>query len=133
MSHVLDASALLAWLGEEPGAEVVDRSLHGSVISTVNLGEVFLSSPGLAPGGTAAHLRSLGVHIEPLTVQLAWQQAQVPNKVTYRRDDGESKTWRLGWGDRTVAALGHLLELPILTGDRTLAALGDPYRFELFR
>lgn len=37
---VLDASAVLALLQDEPGAEVVERVLPGSVLSTVNLAEV---------------------------------------------------------------------------------------------
>jgi ribonuclease VapC len=37
---VLDASALLAYLGNEPGADVVaDAIAGGATISTVNLGE----------------------------------------------------------------------------------------------
>lgn len=133
MTYALDASALLAWFEQEPGADLVDAALPGSVVATVSLGEVFGRSPGLNPGETAVRLRSLGVRLQPLTVHLAWQQAQVPNQVTYERDDGETKRWRLGWGDRTVAALGLLFEVPVLTSDRTLAALGHPYRFELFR
>lgn len=133
MTYALDASALLAWLEEEPAADLVEAALPGSVLATVSLGEVFLRSPDLDSGDMAARLRALGVRVQPLTVQLARQQARVPNQVEYRRDDGQTKRWRLGWGDRTVAALGLLFELPILTSDRTPAALGSPYRFELFR
>lgn len=40
-STILDASALLAYLRDEPGADVVaDAVATGAVISTVNLGEV---------------------------------------------------------------------------------------------
>ncbi len=38
--YVLDASALLALLNDEPGAAVVSRHFAESVISTVNLAEV---------------------------------------------------------------------------------------------
>ena len=39
-SVVLDASALIALLRSEPGAEVVRKSLAGAVISAVNYSEV---------------------------------------------------------------------------------------------
>ena len=37
---ILDASAVLALLGNEPGAELVQRMLPDSVILSVNLAEV---------------------------------------------------------------------------------------------
>ena len=37
---VMDASALLALLNEEPGADVVGEALLGAIISAVNLSEV---------------------------------------------------------------------------------------------
>ncbi|MGI8575974.1 MAG: PIN domain-containing protein [Egibacteraceae bacterium] len=130
---MLDASALLAWFDNEPDADAVEAAFVDSVVSTVTLGEVFRISPGLQPDETASRLRALGVDIRPLDVTLAWHQAQVPNQVDYRRDDGVTRKHRLGWGDRVVAALALLEGVSVLTSDRTLAALGDPYRFELFR
>ena len=42
MAPVLDVSALLAHLRDEPGADVVGEAIaSGAVISTVNLAEVF--------------------------------------------------------------------------------------------
>jgi PIN domain nuclease of toxin-antitoxin system len=53
---VLDASALLAWLVQERGAEVVGDYLPRAVISSVNLSAVLCrgQGPGLSPrsGGT---------------------------------------------------------------------------------
>ncbi len=45
----IDASALLALLNEEPGADVVAQALPGAVISAVNLSEVVakLSQAGM--------------------------------------------------------------------------------------
>ncbi len=56
---VLDASALLAYLNEEPGAEVVEKSLAaGSAIGTVNWAEVLSKAmeTGIAPETLAAEL-----------------------------------------------------------------------------
>lgn len=129
----MDTSALLAWLWEEEGAEAVSEALAGSVVSTVTLGELFRCAPHVDPDRFAVRLRALDVDIQPLTLRLAWLQAQVPNLVEFERDDRRTGQWRLEWGDRTVAALGLLRDLPVLTSDRTLTALGDPYRISLFR
>lgn len=40
MTVILDASALLAYLQDEPGSEAVDKVLAESVISSVNWAEV---------------------------------------------------------------------------------------------
>ena len=37
---MIDASAVLAWLRDEPGADTVARRLDGSFLSAVNLSEV---------------------------------------------------------------------------------------------
>ena len=65
---VLDASAVLALLQDEPGAQLVERFLAGSVLSTVNLAEVVgklvdaaLPTQSLVPALTAA-----GVNLTPL-------------------------------------------------------------------
>lgn len=42
--HVLDASALLALLAEEPGADEVEELLDGAAMATVNLSEVLQKS-----------------------------------------------------------------------------------------
>ena len=40
MNSILDASALLEMLNDEPGADVIEPLLHSSVMSTVNIAEV---------------------------------------------------------------------------------------------
>ena len=70
---VLDASALLAVLGEEPGGELVEPLLDGGVISTVNWSEVMgrYSDLGLGTAGRAAEIESLGVSLSPFTSRQA--------------------------------------------------------------
>ncbi len=62
VNRVLDASALLAWLREEPGAEYVERALDGARISAVNLSEVLQKSlaAGLTPMETSPLPEDLG-------------------------------------------------------------------------
>ena len=68
---VIDASAVLAWLRDEPGADTVAGRLDGSFLSAVNLSEVLqnhlavgtLSRPEAA--GFAGDLASLGLSVVP--------------------------------------------------------------------
>lgn len=70
---ILDASALLAVLGDEPGAEVVAPLLDGAVISTVNWSEVLARYVrlGLETEGRAAAIESLGVGFAAFTTRQA--------------------------------------------------------------
>lgn len=65
--EVLDASALLALLQKEPGAENV--RLEGSVINSVNFAEVVQKSiaKGKPVRGLLAELRLLGLEVIPFT------------------------------------------------------------------
>jgi ribonuclease VapC len=64
-SAVLDASAILAVLNSEPGAELVRASLAGAVMSAVNYSEVLKKT--IERGGTgeaaAAFVRGLSVAV----------------------------------------------------------------------
>jgi PIN domain nuclease of toxin-antitoxin system len=61
-AYLLDASALLAWLHEEPGAGFVDAILEQSAISSVNPGEVLYkteSGDGCRRAAAGRHGRHL--------------------------------------------------------------------------
>jgi ribonuclease VapC len=64
-NYVLDASALLALLQQEPGAEVVAAVLQDASISTVNWSEVLQKSisQGIDTEGMQADIEALGVDI----------------------------------------------------------------------
>jgi PIN domain nuclease of toxin-antitoxin system len=127
---VLDASAVVAYLDHEEGWEVVRGHLDGSLLSTVNLGEVLRGRGDPQP--LVWGLADLGVEIEPLSIETAYRQTLVPNVVPYTKD-GKTKKRRLGWGDRVAVALAHERGLGLLTSDHTLVLLGEPYSFEVFR
>ncbi len=63
--YVLDASALLALLNAEKGAEIVQGLLSKSIVSTVNLAEVVtrLSIAGIPEGQIREILAYLGLEI----------------------------------------------------------------------
>lgn len=108
---VLDASALLAYLQEEPGADLVRAALDEAVISTVNWAEVVQKvSPS---AGDAARLRdslgSLGLGFLPLSVA----QAEIAGRL-------RASTIHLGLslGDRACLAVGMERSDAVYTADR---------------
>jgi ribonuclease VapC len=109
---VLDASALLALLYREPGAEAVEEVLDGAAVSAVNWSEVLqkLSRRGLDPASpVVAALQKLGLRVEPFTGADAQRAAELWEA---GREIG------LSVGDRACLALAHRLGAEALTADR---------------
>ena len=119
---VLDASALLAYLGDETGAAVVaDAIAGGATISTVNLAEAFstLASRGVKPEEVAADLGDRGllggaITVEPFTAADAIETARLR---PLTRSAG------LSLGDRGCLALARRLSAPVLTADQAWGSL----------
>ena len=116
MTVVLDASALLAYLQDEPGCEVIDAVLAESVMSSVNWAEVIqkLVAAEVDLDGMLDQLQALGMKIEPFTIENAelagrlWKQTQPAG---------------LSLGDRACLSLGICLKVPVWTCDRVWADL----------
>jgi ribonuclease VapC len=72
-SVVLDASALMAFLRNEPGGDMVQSALSDATISTVNLSEVLAKAADLSNGFDAvkAALRGLQLRVVPFDEQQA--------------------------------------------------------------
>lgn len=112
MRHVLDSSAVLAWLQQEPGSRRVERQLEGGVVTAANWAEILQKARqhGADPKEVGLLLRSLGVVIAEVT-----------------RIDGETAAaiWErrapLSLGDRLCLAVAIRLQLPVLTTDRLWA------------
>jgi len=108
---VLDASAVLAVLNGEPGADEVSVHLPGAHLSAVNAAEV---AGKLVDGGAGAE--AAGRSLDRLGVRI----------VPFERDDvvpvadirAESRSAGLSLGDRACLALARRLDLPALTADR---------------
>ncbi len=67
MTVILDASALLSYLRQEPGAEVVDGVLGDSVMASENWAEVVQKSisVGVDVQRMLEDLQALGMKVEP--------------------------------------------------------------------
>jgi PIN domain nuclease of toxin-antitoxin system len=107
---VLDASAVLALLNGEPGAEAVSAHLPGAHLSAVNAAEVAgkLVDGGVNPERAGEILDRLGVRIE------AFDRRDV---VPAGRLHLASRSLGLSLGDRACLALAERLGMPALTAD----------------
>lgn len=127
-SHVLDASAVLALLNEEPGAERVQALLERNdcVVSVVNVTEVLskLSDHGLSPDEARFALDTLELAERPLDAGLA-RSAAALRPLT--RDKG------LSLADRCCLALAGSLGAVAVTADRPWSTLNLDIGVECIR
>ena len=123
---ILDASALLALLRRESGAEKVEAVVPDAVISTVNLGEVLgkLVDYGMPEALAFSAIGGLGISFMNVDVALARSSARL-REITRRAG--------LSLGDRICLALGEQLDLPVFTADRAWAGLGLPLQVHVIR
>lgn len=126
MSVALDASALLAYLKNEPGGEVVDGVLAESVMSSVNWAEVIQKSiaAGVDVDGMLNDLQALGLRVEPLTPE---DGEMVGRLWVQTRQAG------LSLGDRACLSLGLRLGVPVVTCDRAWAQLNVSVDVQVIR
>ena len=117
MTVVLDASAILALLGGEPGMEAVTREVPGAVVSAVNLSEVVakLAEGGMTQGEIGESISRLGLNIMAFDAEQAYTAGLLRPST---RSSG------LSFGDRACIALGIRLGCGVLTADRSWAGLG---------
>lgn len=123
---VLDASAVLALLFAEPGAErVADVIADNAVISTVNLSEVaaLLVRRGQEPEETLVPVREQ-VAVEPFTSEDALTAAKLSPLIAPKG---------LSLGDRACLALAKRLAARAVTAERAWAQLDVDVQIELIR
>jgi PIN domain nuclease of toxin-antitoxin system len=117
-TSVLDASALLAYLHDEAGAQAVEEALAGvAAIGSPNLGEALskLADEGQDPGRVAARLEQRGLLGQALIVEpLATEDA-----VRIARLRPKTRQAGLSLGDRACLAIALRLKLPAVTADRS--------------
>lgn len=122
--YVLDASAVLAMLGREPGGDAVAMVLGASAISTVNWSEVLqrARAHGVDVDGLDVELVSLGLEFvdfgaaEAASTADLWAQAR-----------------HLALADRACLATASVSGYPVMTADRTWAEVDAGVRVELIR
>jgi len=109
---VLDASAILAMLNQEPGAEKITLELLSqATVSTVNLAEVQarLVREGGDPEETWALVLDPLPDVQPFTAE----QAKIAGSLVQK-----TSALGLSLGDRACLALAIVLNAPVYTTDR---------------
>ena len=124
---VLDASAVLALIHDEPGADVVAAALPGASLGTPNLAEIIGKLVDVDI--EASHIQQLlsvaGVNLEPLLVEDAALAGAMRALAGGRA---------LSLGDRCCLALTvRSTPAEVLTADRAWADLDLPIRVRLIR
>lgn len=126
--YVLDASAILALLQNESGADIVRTCVErtNSIISAVNLAEVGykMVECGLSGAQVQEAMIEFGVEVRPFDAEQAMILADlyVP-----------TKNLGLSFADRACLALAQLMGLPALTADRVWRDVDLDIDIELIR
>jgi len=113
---VLDASAVLALLQQEPGEDVVAPLVGRAAWSAVNLCEVAgkLTDRGMPASEVMEALDGLSLTVHDFDLEMGFAAAEL------RRTAPRS----LSVGDRACLALARRLRLPAVTAERKWARLG---------
>ena len=126
MKAVLDTSAVLAWLRDEPGAGEVYPLLSGAIMSAANWSETWqkLHQHGVDAERATSRLGALGVRVESLTEADAVTAASLwPS----------TRAAGLSLGDRCCLALGTRLGITTVTADSAWAELGLDLPIQVIR
>ena len=123
---VLDASALMAMLNTEPGADLVFNLLPQAAISAVNFAEVIskLTERGIDENNVRDYLEEFTFEITPFDAEQAYD-AGILRQAT--------RSLGLSLGDRCCLSLARNLSLPVLTADRAWAQLSIGVEVNLVR
>ena len=124
--HVLDASALLAILNQESGAEQWTDAVIDGVMSAVNLSEVIarLADAAMPEEDIRKVIEPLDLEIAPFDSSQAWTAGLLRSA---------TKAAGLSLGDRACLALGRTMKLPVLTADQAWKSLRVGVQVKLLR
>jgi len=123
---VLDSSALLAVILDEPGADRVSATFPEALISAATLAEILSKAHqrGLTIDGSYRRIVNFGIGIVPVTAlqaRIAAEISRAPRKLD------------LSLGDRLCIALAISLTCELITSDRGIAAFEAGVPITLFR
>lgn len=117
VSFVLDSSAILAMIFDEPGADAVLAQCPGGLLSAVNLDEILhkVARRGMDPLSVEEYLAEAGVTVVPFDHVQARQTAALHPQVY---GTGTS------FADRVCLALAMTAQKPVLSSDAAWVNLG---------
>lgn len=125
MTFVVDASALIALVQNEAGAERVASEIQDAVVSPVILAECLskLAARGYDPDTLRRNFLIAGLSVETVRPE------DVGSVVSLHRLSKNN----VSLADRFCLALALDRGLPVLTADRPWATLGLPLKIDLIR
>jgi len=126
MATVLDASALLTFLLDEPGKDAVESVLEEAIMSSVNWCEVLqrLIRQDADTAGLLSELEAIGFSVAVFDAQQAERAAALLK---------QGKAYGLSLGDRACIALGVSKGSDILTADKIWAEAFPALPIQLIR
>jgi ribonuclease VapC len=124
MAFILDASAVLAVVLAEKGADYVLQHMSETHLGTVNLSEATakLMEYGVSAKNARDQISRLDSEIHDFDPNLA-ERTAILRSLT--------KNFGLSLGDRACLSLGQSLNLPILTSDRRMCESGAILGFDI--
>lgn len=108
---VLDSSALLAFINQENGSELIEGYLPNAVMSSVNIAEIVavLSLVDMPEDVIINIINDLGIEVINFDQEQAMQTGFLRNK---------TKAAGLSVGDRACINLASIKKLPVVTADK---------------
>ncbi len=124
--YVVDASAVLAVLNDEPGADLLASPDDRFIVSAVNLAEVVakLTDDGIAPDAIDEMIDQLPLEVHAFGADMSVATGLL-RTATHR--------FGLSLGDRACLALARGLDLPALTTERAWRQLDLDVAVRLLR
>jgi len=118
-SAVLDTSALLALLHNEPGADKVMKVIDDALVSSVNLAELIskLVANGAPPASARQALDVFKLQVSDFTRPMAEAAGSMVEKTRARS---------LSLGDRACLAFAASVALPAYTADHAWTTVNPP-------
>jgi PIN domain nuclease of toxin-antitoxin system len=123
---VMDSSAVLALMFNEPGGDRVVPLMNGALLSTVNFAEVYARLLHRGSPALEAWHQLTGLQCE--ICYFSTEQARVAAELA-----PITRPYGLSLGDRACLALALERKAPIYTADRVWTQLGLDLRIEVIR
>ena len=131
---VLDASAVFAWIFNEPGKVVIHRDIPVGVLPNPSAVEVLAraSERGYAgsPKDLLEDLQRVGLELEESTQDDIVRASEL---IAEARRLGLGQGWDISLGDALCISVAERLDLPLIGGDKAWDFLALKVEHRLFR
>jgi len=123
---VLDASALLAYIKDEKGANSIKQIINNSIMNSINVTEAIIALGRIHPDRLPHYnniINQIVINIYESDSELSFLVSEII--VKYRKEHN------ISLGDGYCLALGKLLSLPVYTADTAWSGLESKLNLEI--